>query len=204
MLLALDTATPACTAALFADDGSLLARADEVMARGHAERLMPLLERLLDGRRPHSILVGCGPGSFTGLRVGIAAAHGLALGWKAALRGFSTPSLLAAGAPGDGPVAVALLGGHGELFVQQFTRSPLLPASDLASLPPPQAAEIITAPLVIGSGAAALVEQRGGGEARDVLPAAADALLLPLALRSLPAKPLYARAPDAKAKAAAA
>jgi hypothetical protein len=48
-----------------------------------------------------------------------------------------------------------------------------------------------------------LVEARGFGEALDRLPAAADALLLPLALRTLPPKPLYARAPDAKAKAAA-
>ncbi len=202
MLLALDTATPACTAALFADDGSLLARADEVMARGHAERLVPLLERLLDGRRPRTILVGCGPGSFTGLRVGIAAAHGLALGWKAALHGFSTPALLAAGAPGSGPLAVALVGGHGELFVQQFNRDPLSAASDLASLPPEQAAKVITAPQVIGSGAASLVEARGHGEALDALPAAADVLLLPPPSRGLPAKPLYARAPDAKPKAA--
>lgn len=202
MLLALDTATAACTVALFADDGSLLARADEVMARGHAERLMPLLERLLAGRKPHSILVGCGPGSFTGLRVGIAAAHGLALGWKAQLHGFSTPALIAAGAPGEGPVAVALTGGHGELFVQQFTRPPLAPDGRLSSLSPERAAAAITAPLVIGSGAALLIEARGHGEARDALPAAADALALPPPLRSLQAKPLYSRAPDAKAKAA--
>lgn len=202
MLLALDTATPACTAALFAADGTLLGRTDEVMARGHAEQLMPLLQRLLEGRRPGSILVGCGPGSFTGLRVGIAAAHGMALGWNVPLHGFSTLALIAAALPGDGAVAVALAGGHGELFVQQFTRNPLAATADLASLPPAAAAARIDAPLVAGSGASALIAARGHGQAVEALPAAADVLLLPPALRSLPPRPTYARAPDAKAKAA--
>lgn len=202
MLLALDTATPACTAALFTADGQLAGRADEVMARGHAERLMPLLDGLLAGRKAGAILVGCGPGSFTGLRVGIAAAHGLALGWGVPLKGFSTLALMAASAPGEGPVAVAIAGGHGELFVQQFDRDPLRPAGPLASLAPEAAAKVIRAPLVVGSGASALVLERGFGEALDLLPAAADALHLPFDLRSLDARPIYARAPDAKAKAA--
>jgi tRNA threonylcarbamoyl adenosine modification protein YeaZ len=202
MLLALDTATPACTAALFAADGSLLARADEVMNRGHAERLMPMLERLLDGRRAETILVGCGPGSFTGLRVGIAAAHGLAIGWGATLNGSSTLALIAAGQPGDEPVGVALTGGHGELFVQGFNRSPFEPSTDCRNLLPQEAASFIDAPRVLGSGAAALVEARGWGRAGEALPSAADMLRLPAALRSLPPRPLYIRAPDAKAKAA--
>lgn len=203
MLLALDTATPACTAALFAADGRLLARADEVMARGHAERLMPMLQALLDGRRATSILVGCGPGSFTGLRVGIAAAHGLALGWGASLHGFSTLALIAAAAPGEGPVAVALQGGHGELFVQSFDRRPeIQPLTELASLPPGEAALRIDPPLVVGSGAEALVEARRHGEASALLPSAANVLGLPQALRLLEPRPVYARAPDAKAKAA--
>lgn len=202
MLLALDTATPACTAALFAADGALLDRTDEVMARGHAERLMPLLDQLLAGRRPTSILVGCGPGSFTGLRVGIAAAHGMAIGWGVPLLGFSTLALIAASTKGTGAVGVALLGGHGELFVQQFEKEPLRPSSALASLSPEAAARQISAPLVLGSGAAALVGERGSGEALEALPAAADALALPAKLRTLAPRPLYARAPDAKAKAA--
>ncbi|WP_344709586.1 tRNA (adenosine(37)-N6)-threonylcarbamoyltransferase complex dimerization subunit type 1 TsaB [Sphingomonas humi] len=202
MLLALDTATPACTAALFDADGTLLARVDEVMARGHAEQLMPLLDRLLDGRRATSVLVGCGPGSFTGLRVGIAAAHGLSIGWGVPLAGMSTLALLAAGLPGDGPVAVALTGGHGELFVQQFDRGPLRPLAPVESLSPTAAAAVIDAPLVAGSGAHALLAARGHGEAVYALPAAANALRLPESLRSLPARPVYARAPDAKPKAA--
>lgn len=202
MLLALDTATPACTAALFGADGQLVSRVDEVMSRGHAERLMPLLDRLLDGRRADSILVGCGPGSFTGLRVGIAAAHGLAIGWDVPLLGMSTLALIAAGVPGDGPVAVALTGGHGELFVQQFSRQPLSAGAAVASLSPAMAAAAIDAPIVAGSGAAALITTRGFGEPVDALPSAADALRLPEALRTLAPRPVYARAPDARPKAA--
>ncbi|NJC05863.1 tRNA threonylcarbamoyl adenosine modification protein YeaZ [Sphingomonas kaistensis] len=202
MLLALDTATPACTAALFDADGMLLAHADEVMSRGHAEKLMPLLDRLLDGRRADAILVGCGPGSFTGLRVGIAAAHGLAIGWNVPLTGLSTLALIAAGVPGDGPVAVALTGGHGELFVQQFDRDPMVAVAPVVSLSPAAAAAVIDAHLVAGSGAAALVAARGFGQAVDALPSAAAALWLPPSLRTLAARPVYARAPDAKPKAA--
>ena len=205
MLLALDTATPACTAALFDAEGQLIARIDEVMARGHAEQLMPLLDQLLGGRRADEILVGCGPGSFTGLRVGIAAAHGLAIGWGVPLHGLSTPALIAAALPGEGPVAVALTGGHGELFVQQYERRPLEPLAPLApvvSLSPAAAAAAIDAPLVAGSGAAALVAARGYGEALEALPSAASALMLPEPLRRLAPRPIYARAPDAKPKAA--
>jgi tRNA threonylcarbamoyl adenosine modification protein YeaZ len=172
------------------------------MSRGHAERLMPLLDKLLDGRRASAILVGCGPGSFTGLRVGIAAAHGLAIGWGVPLAGMSTLALIAAGLPDGGPVAVALAGGHGELFVQPFTRSPLTALAPVASLAPSAAAAVIDAPMVAGSGAVTLVAARGHGEPIDALPSAADALRLPEALRTLPVRPIYARAPDAKPKAA--
>ncbi|URD61004.1 tRNA (adenosine(37)-N6)-threonylcarbamoyltransferase complex dimerization subunit type 1 TsaB [Sphingomonas sp. KRR8] len=203
MILALDTSTAACTAALFKADGALLARADQVIGRGHAERLVPMIGDLLAGRQPDRVLVGCGPGSFTGLRVAIAAAHGMAIGWGAPLRGFNSLALLAAGAPGDGPVAVAVTGGHGELFVQQFTRGGLLAADGpLLNLRPEQAAAEISAPLVVGSGAEALIAARGRGDALDLLPAAADALELPPALTSLDPRPIYARAPDARPKAA--
>jgi tRNA threonylcarbamoyl adenosine modification protein YeaZ len=202
MLLALDTATPACTAALLGTDGAVLGQFDELMARGHAEQMMPLLDRLLDGRRPDAIVVGCGPGSFTGLRVGIAAAHGLAIGWRVPLAGMSTLALIAAGVAGDGPVAVALTGGHGELFVQQFNRAPLAPVAPVVSLSPAAAAAAIDAPVVAGSGAAALIVARGFGEAVDALPSAVAALRLPEPLRALEARPVYARAPDAKPKAA--
>jgi tRNA threonylcarbamoyl adenosine modification protein YeaZ len=203
VILALDTSTPACTVALFAADGSLFASRDEVIGRGHAERLVPLIAEMLDGHLPSQLLVGVGPGSFTGLRIAIAAAQGLGIGWDVPVCGMSSLALLAAGAPGDGPVAVALSGGHGELFVQQFRRAPLRASSDTLNLPPAEAAELIDAPLVVGTGAEALVLARGSGEAVPLLPSAANALRLPLKLRTLDPKPLYARAPDARPREAA-
>ena len=202
MLLALDTSTGACTAALFDGSGACIARRDELIGRGHSERLVPMIAELLDGRSPERILVGTGPGSFTGLRVGIAAAHGLAIGWDAELAGMSSLALIAATVPDRVDVAVAVLGGHGELFVQQFGAARQV-ISDLVNLAPAAAAAATGAALVVGSGAAQLVAAREWVEAREAWPAAADALTLVESLRTLPAKPLYARAPDARVKAAA-
>jgi hypothetical protein len=108
-----------------------------------------------------------------------------------------------AGAGGDGELAVAVSGGHGELFVQQFDAGSVEPLSELRNLAPPAAASFATASLVVGSGARQLVEARGWGEARDAWPSAANGLRLPDALRNLAPKPVYARAPDARAREAA-
>jgi tRNA threonylcarbamoyl adenosine modification protein YeaZ len=203
MILAFDTSSSACTAALFDGSGECVAHKDELIGRGHSERLVPMLDEMLDGRRADEILVGVGPGSFTGIRVAIAAAHGLAIGWNAELSGMSSLALLAAGVTIDSEVGVAIIGGHGELFVQQFNGATAEPTSDLRNVRPAEAAEFITASLVVGSGAKALVDARGSGEAREAWPSAKDALKLPPSLRSLPAKPVYARAPDAKVREAA-
>ncbi len=203
MILAFDTSSAACTAALFDADGKLLARADERIGRGHSERLMPMIAELLAGRRASRILVGVGPGSFTGIRVGIAAAHGLAIGWNAELKGFSSLALLAASASASEKLAVAIIGGHGQLFVQSFDGATLNPTSYVQSLDPSEAAKAVTAPLVVGSGAAILVAERNFGEAREAWPAAADVMRLPDSLRGLDPRPVYARAPDAKALEAA-
>jgi tRNA threonylcarbamoyladenosine biosynthesis protein TsaB len=203
MLLAFDTSSVACTAALFDGEGACVAQRDELIGRGHAERLVPMIAELLDGRTASAILVGVGPGSFTGIRVAIAAAHGLAIGWGAELKGMSSLALLAAGAASDGEVAAAVTGGHGELFVQQFDAANVEPISELKNLAPAEAARFATAPLVVGSGAKQLVEARGSGEAREAWPSAANALRLPEPLRMLPPKPVYARAPDARVREAA-
>jgi tRNA threonylcarbamoyladenosine biosynthesis protein TsaB len=203
MILAFDTSSAACTAALFDGAGVCIARRDEQIGRGHSERLVPMIAELLDGRTPGRILVGVGPGSFTGIRVAVAAAHGLAIGWGAKLAGMSSLALLAASVSNEGEVAAAVTGGHGELFVQQFDAMTAQPTSELSNLAPAAAAAMTSAPLVIGSGARQLVEARGWGEAREAWPSAADALRLPEALRSVPAKPVYARAPDARAREAA-
>jgi len=200
LILAFDTSTAACTAALLLPDGTIVASRDEVIGRGHAERLVPMIGEMLDGNIPRRLLVGVGPGSFTGLRVGIAAAHGLAIGWSVPLNGMSSLALLAAAAPpGKGKVAAAMAGGHGELFVQTFDRETLIAAGPILNLSPAAAAAKIDAPLVVGSGAEALVEARGSGEALSLFPIASRALLMPDLLRSLECKPIYARAPDAQA-----
>lgn len=196
MLLVIDSATAACSVALI-DGDNLLEERHELVGRGHAERLVPMISEILVGRRPRGILVDCGPGSFTGVRVGLAAAHGLAIGWQVPLSGCSSLALIAAAAEGA-EIAVALHGGHGQLFVQSYERGPLMPSDELRSLLPEEAATSVSAHHVFGSGAQTLVDARGFGEAHDALPRAADALLLPPELRALQPRPIYGRAPDAK------
>ena len=205
LILALDTSTAACTAALLLPDGTIVASRDEEIDRGHAERLVPMISEMLEGHVPTRLLVGVGPGSFTGLRVGIAAAHGMAIGWSVPLAGMNSLALLAASVPaGEGKVAAAMTGGHGELFVQTFDRKRLTPTGPILNLPPEQAAAAVDAPLVVGSGAEKLVAARGSGEALPLFPIASRSLLLPELLRLLDCKPIYIRAPDARPKAAAA
>ena len=84
LILGFDTSAAHCAAALLSDDGRLLARRSEEMGRGQAERLMGLLEELLAGAGADwsaldAIGVGTGPGNFTGIRIAVAAARGLAL-----------------------------------------------------------------------------------------------------------------------------
>lgn len=199
MILALDTSTAACTAALLERDGTIIASRDELIGRGHAERLVPMIEEMLDGHVPSKILVGVGPGSFTGLRVGIAAAHGMAIGWSVPLTGMNSLALLAASAPpGEGKLAAAMTGGHGELFVQTFNRKKLTATGPILNLTPDAAAMKVDAPLVVGSGAEALVQARHSGEALPLLPTASRAMALPELMRMLECKPVYARAPDAQ------
>ncbi len=199
MILAIDSASAACTAALLTSDGELIAERHEEIGRGHAERLMPMVADLLDAHVPSHVLVGVGPGSFTGLRVAIAAAHGMAIGWSVPLCGMDSLALVAASAPrGDEPIGVAMLGGHGEWFVAQYARPDFAVLRPVTSASPEAAARLIDAALVVGSAAAALVVQRGVGEAIAILPHAARAMALPLALRTLEPRPIYARSPDAK------
>lgn len=196
--LVIETATAACSVALLDGDRVVAAR-HELVGRGHAERLVPMIGEVLaeaGQNRADLIQVDCGPGSFTGIRVGIAAARGLALAWGAAVSGFSALALIAVTAKED--VGVALTGGHGELFVQRFAHAPFAPVGDLQSLRPEAAAALIGEDLVLGSGAEALVAARGTGRAGEAFPDAADALLLPPALTTLAPTPLYGRAPDAK------
>jgi len=196
--LVIETATAACSVALLDGDRVVAAR-HELVGRGHAERLVPMIGDLLDEaglNRADLIQVDCGPGSFTGIRVGIAAARGLSLAWGVPVTGFSALALIAVTAGED--VAVAITGGHGELFVQRFEHAPFAAVDGLRSLRPEAAADMIPNDLVLGSGAEALVAARGKGRAEAAFPDAADARLLPAELTSLAPTPLYGRAPDAK------
>jgi tRNA threonylcarbamoyladenosine biosynthesis protein TsaB len=199
--LVIETATAACSVAVL-DGAARLAGAHEVVGRGHAERLVPMIGEVLAQAgvaRADRVLVDCGPGSFTGIRVGLAAARALGYAWGVPVLGYSALALIAAAERGDEEsVAVAITGGHGELFVQRYARLPLAPLTDLRSLPPAQAAAVIAESRVLGSGAAALVVARGSGEAEERFPDAADAGLLPVGLATLPPTPIYGRAPDAK------
>jgi len=196
-VLVIDTATAACSVALI-EDGAVLAAAHEIVGRGHAERLVPMVAEVTAGHAaPARILVDCGPGSFTGVRVGLAAARAFGLGWERPVAGFSSLALIAAMTGAAEEIAVAIPGGHGELFVQAFSAS-REPVSPLRSLKPEDAGAAFPQRLVAGPGATALVAARGYGEARELLPEAARATLLPDALADLPPSPIYGRAPDAK------
>ena len=197
--LVIETATAACSVALI-EDGRVIARAHEVAGRGHAERLVPMIATLPNGGRAGRILVDCGPGSFTGIRVGIAAARGLALGWGAEVAGFSSLALIAAAAfakRSDPALAVVLEGGHGEVFMQGYVAPPLAASGDLASLKPADALAALGDRMAVGNGVGRLAALAPDRRWVEALPDAADAVLLPPALAALAPRPLYGRAPDA-------
>ena len=198
MLLVIETATAALSVALL-DGDAILRQHHEIVGRGHAERLLPVIRDLLGRRVPDAIAVDCGPGSFTGVRVGLAAAQGLRIAWGVPVHGYGSLSLVAVGDASDSiSIAVALTGGHGEVFIEMFEGAPLRSAGPLRSLTPEAAGRAIPHARILGSGAAAVVAARGWGEAVDALPRAADFVKLPAALATLKLRPIYGRAPDAK------
>jgi tRNA threonylcarbamoyl adenosine modification protein YeaZ len=200
--LVIDTATAACSVALIEGDRVIAATHDRV-GRGHAERLVLMIAELPNGGRADRIAVDCGPGSFTGIRVGLAAALGLGLGWGIGVQGYSSLALLAAAhfadCPAETAVAAILEGGHGEVFVQQFTSAPLSALTALASLAPQAAIAALGGRTGIGSGVRLLAAVDDDLPLIDALPNAADFILLPPTFAALPPRPIYGRAPDAVA-----
>ena len=139
-LLGFDTATETCSAALWADGAVIAHRRGEAGGR-HAETLVPMLREVAaEGgttlAEVERFAVTVGPGSFTGIRIGLATARGLALAGKRPLIGLTTLEILAAGVPEGqrgGVVLAALDAGRGRLYAQLFDRS-LHPLSEPEAL----------------------------------------------------------------------
>ncbi|GLK48806.1 tRNA (adenosine(37)-N6)-threonylcarbamoyltransferase complex dimerization subunit type 1 TsaB [Brevundimonas intermedia] len=209
-LLVIDTALGACTAAVFEDDRPLAVRF-EPMTKGHQERLGGLVRDVMaeadvafEGLDRIGVTVG--PGSFTGLRVGLAFAQGLGAALDRPVVGVSTLDGLAASlARAETPVAALIDARRGQVYAKLFSQG--LPISPDEALPLDEAARRIAAQgdavRLIGNGAAVLVEAFP-----DLSFASIDGRVAPApeALARLvraadpeihPPRPLYLRAPDA-------
>lgn len=197
--LAIDTATEACSVALF-DGSELLGNYHEVLGRGHAERLIPAIAGLPGKGQAERILVSLGPGSFTGVRIGIAAARALGIAWQAQVLGYPTLSLVAARSwqPTPRSVTVCMNGGHGQWFVQNFAGG-LNPSDTMQSLTPEQAKEACRHEVIVGNRAKELAAMFDGGKrALELLPDASKTYLLHDTALTTDLAPLYGREPDAR------
>lgn len=197
--LVIDTATSACSVALFRD-ADVVASHYEVIKRGHAERLLPLIADLPQQGRADRIKVNVGPGSFTGIRVGVAAARALGLAWGIPVSGYGCPALVAAmariGNPASTDIDVILTGGHGEFFFQSFDQTGAAQAEPVSLAPQAlvlQSRAGIVATDTVGSIDSLLLNR----VFIDILPDASSWHLIS-AGAPLPASPVYCRAPDAK------
>jgi tRNA threonylcarbamoyl adenosine modification protein YeaZ len=215
-ILAIDAALPAVSACVLDEEADEPVASESIeMERGHAEALLPLIERVMAKAGGgfasiERVAVTVGPGSFTGIRIGLAAAHAIALATRAEIVGVSTLAALAAPLvldPFDGVVAAVIDARHGQVYVTAF-------GPDGRTLLPPRRAgahEALRAlgdgPLkLIGSGAALLAnEARASGVATEIAsgsPAPDIAFVARLGLaanpESAPARPVYLKAPDAK------
>jgi tRNA threonylcarbamoyladenosine biosynthesis protein TsaB len=216
ILLALDTCLAACSVAL-SRDGEPIAWASEPMIRGHQERLAPMTRDLMASRglafaQIDRIGVTVGPGSFTGLRVGLAFAKGLSLALGRSCVGVGVLEALAtgiwaAGISGAGPTAAVIDAGRGRVYLQLFDGGVSLSGPDILTveLAISRLAEVFPsgqmaltgpgAPLLTAAAPLAILDQTATPDPRVV---ARLASLAP----PTPPRPLYLRPPDAKVKAA--
>ena len=163
-ILGFDTATSACSAAVW-EDGRIAARRFEPMSRGQSERLMPMVREVLseagaDFPDLDLLAVTTGPGAFTGLRIGLAAARGIALAGDLACFGVTTLDAVAAGVSETerkkANVLVVLDSKRAEVYAQAF-RSDLRPLSKAQALMPADLAALMAtgegdANCVLGAG----------------------------------------------------
>ncbi|MFB7286363.1 tRNA (adenosine(37)-N6)-threonylcarbamoyltransferase complex dimerization subunit type 1 TsaB [Actinacidiphila glaucinigra] len=208
LLLAFDTATPAVTVALH-DGRRVLAESTEIDARRHGELLMPAVDRVL--REAGTVLgdvtgivVGVGPGPYTGLRVGLVTAVSFADVLGVPVHGICTLDGLAYAAAVEGPFVVATDARRKEVYWARY-EGPRARVTDPAVDRPGDIADEVAGVPAVGAGAALYPEVF-----TDVRPpadqsAAALAALAAVKLADgedfLPALPLYLRRPDAQVPA---
>lgn len=208
-ILALDTSLGACSAVVL-DGERVLARVVEPMERGHQERLAPVAQAAMatsglafaDLQR---IGVTVGPGSFTGLRVGIAFAKGLSLALSIPACGIGTLEALAASAPSDGLTAAVIDARRERVYFQAFVDGAAVTAPDLLDLNEAAARlaelSISAAPRLVGPGAHLLAGVIAGARYDERAypdPEAVARLGVARSAPVTPLRPLYLRAPDAK------
>lgn len=205
LCLGLDTALGACSAALAGAAGPV-ARRYQPMSIGHAEALAPMAEGLMreaglafaDLTR---IAVTTGPGTFTGQRIGLAFARGLALALRIPCIGLTTLEAMAEAARAERPghdVLVATDARRGEVYAQAFTAG-ATPVGAPALLTLEAAAGLITPGMTLAGTAAEALAPHGGVLSTIRQPDAAFVAALALQRPDLgPPHPLYLRAPDAK------
>ena len=207
ILLAIDTAGGDCSAAVYdSETGVLLGAVTETIGTGHAEKLMAMIDGALEAaglplEAVERIAVTVGPGSFTGIRVGVSAARGLALALGIAAVGISTLQVLAATAPRDSagrPVLAAMDAKRGEIYAQLFSADGK-PLTDAEALTVEAVNQLLseTKAVVVGSAMALLAD---GDVVRqpDRFPIGVVARLGADAEPAGRPKPLYLRGPDAK------
>lgn len=204
MLLCMDTALAGLSVAL-CDGDAVIAERHVILGRGHAEAVIPVVAEVMAAAgvaTPGAIVVDIGPGSFTGLRIGIAAARALGLGWGVPVTGMRATDLVAAAAFAEASdcaaLAVVLDAGRGQLYVERFVRGG--GGDGIVALDPAAAAAHCAGLAVAGPAATGL----GSRVIASDWPRAADARRLPATARALAPTPLYVRAPDAALPAASA
>jgi len=208
IVLAIDTCLDACQAALSAD-GRVLAERSEPMRRGHQERLAGLVQATMADAglafdAVDRVGVTVGPGSFTGLRVGLAFAKGLGLALGAPVVGVGVLEALAAAAEA-GFAAAIVDARRGQVYVQAFADGRALMSPDILPLGS-AAARLVELgagrpATLAGPGAVLLAEALPGARLIDcVAPQPAAIARLAEAARPPfpPPRPLYLRAPDAE------
>lgn len=206
-LLVIDTGLAACQAAVFDGERPLSALC-EPMARGHQERLGPMVREAMTEadvafRSLDRIAVTVGPGSFTGVRVGLAFAKGLSLALEKPCVGVGTLAALAASLCGTDRRAAVIDAGRGSVYLQLFEGEAELTAPDILPLETAAArlAELAPVDHLVGPQASRLLPSLPAAHAVDLTaPAPAAIARLARAALPVPPRPLYLRAPDARVR----